>query len=67
MYKPISFRNYIFKQTHPDNSKTYISFKEKRGVEIATQLTKALGFLHDRGVMIRDLDIDSLVMTKSTD
>ena len=42
-------------------------FKEKRGVEIATWLSKALGYLHDRGIIVRDLDIDSLVMTKSTD
>ena len=67
MYKPCSFRNYIKKQTYPEKDNTYMPFKEKRGVEIATWLSKALGYLHDRGIIVRDLDIDSLVMTKSTD
>ena len=64
---PLSLNEYICSQVHNAEGKTVHKFREERAVDISYQLVQTISKLHEKGLIIRDLDVSNIYLTQNSD
>lgn len=65
--EPLSLQQYVISQTDSSGRTKAVTFDENRAIDIAQTIATALEYLHDIGIIVRDLETSGLVMTQNTD
>lgn len=63
----LSLRQYVWSQVKNDRDEVKYIFREKRINQIASQLLHALNYLHNNGIILRDLDLDGIFLSQNSD